>query len=333
MLRMPAEWEPQAFVQLTWPHAATDWKDMLDEIAETYVQMADAISGREPLLIVHPQPEVVASMLGERLKAEQLERITYFRCETNDTWARDHAFITLVSSKGNEDYRLLDFCFNGWGEKFEASLDNAINGKLFSRLPYHGNTQYENHLDFVLEGGSIESDGEGTIFTTSCCLSAPHRNHPLNDAEIEKELKRRLHAKRIIWLDCKPMAGDDTDGHIDTIVRIAPDNTLLFNKDKQLMEQLKGLLTLDGQPYRLLELPLPSPIYDEDGQQLPATYANFLILNGAVLVPTYNQPENDAEAVRIIQSAFPDREMVPIDSRPIIKQHGSIHCCTMQYPK
>ena len=330
---MPAECEPQAFVQLTWPHPATDWKDMLDEITETYVQMADAISEREPLLIVHPQPEVVELMLGKRLKAEQLERITYFPCETNDTWARDHGFITLVSTKGNKDYRLLDFCFNGWGEKFEASLDNAINAKMFSKLPYHGNTQYEDHLDFVLEGGSIESDGEGTIFTTSCCLSAPQRNQPLNEGEIEKELKRRLHAKRIIWLDCEPMAGDDTDGHIDTIVRIAPDNTLLSNKDKQLMEQLKGLLTLDGQPYRLLELPLPSPIYDEDGQQLPATYANFLILNGAVLVPTYNQPENDAEAVRIIQSAFPDREMVPIDSRPIIKQHGSIHCCTMQYPK
>ena len=200
-------------------------------------------------------------------------------------------------------------------------------------MPFHRNSQYEDHLNFVLEGGSIESDGEGTIFTTRCCLLAPHRNQPLNEAEIEKELMSRLHAKRIIWLDCEPMPGDDTDGHIDTIVRIAPDNTLLYNKDKQLMEQLKGLRTLEGQPYRLLELPLPSPIYDEDGEQLPATYANFLILNGAVLVPTYNQPENDAKAISIIQSAFTDREMVPIDSRSIIKQHGSIHCCTMQYPK
>ena len=142
----------------------------------------------------------------------------------------------------------------------------------------------------------------------------------------------RLHAKRIIWLDCEPMPGDDTDGHIDTIVRIAPDDTILFNKDERMHGQLKNLRTLESKPYHLLELPLPSPIYDEDGEQLPATYANFLILNGAVLVPTYHQPENDAEAIRIIQSAFPDREMVPIDSRSIIKQHGSIHCCTMQYP-
>ena len=250
---------------------------------------------------------------------------------------------------------LLDFCFNGWGEKFEAGLDNAINAKLFSMLSKEDNPQpstlnpqqYEPHLDFVLEGGSIESDGEGTIFTTRCCLMAPHRNQPLSESEIETELKRRLHARRIVWLDCEPMAGDDTDGHIDTMVRVAPDHTLLYNRSplptsplgegcqnadqKSLIRQLRDLRTLDGKPYRLLELPLPSPICDEDGEQLPATYANFLILNRAVLVPTYNQPENDAEAIRIIQTAFPDREMVPIDSRSIIRQHGSIHCCTMQY--
>ena len=331
---MPAEWEPQAFVQLTWPHAATDWKDDLEEITETYVQMADAISEHEPLLIVHPRPEEVESLLAARINETQMKRITFFACETNDTWARDHGFISLIERKEERGkLSLLDFCFNGWGEKFEAKLDNAINAKLFSVLAcYADNHDYEDHLDFVLEGGSIESDGEGTIFTTRCCLLAPHRNQPLNEAEIETELIRRLHAKQIIWLDCDPMPGDDTDGHIDTIVRIAPDNTILFNKDERMHGQLKNLRTLESKPYHLLELPLPSPIYAEDGEQLPATYANFLILNGAVLVPTYHQPENDAEAIRIIQSAFPDREMVPIDSRSIIKQHGSIHCCTMQYP-
>lgn len=348
--RMHAEWEPQAFVQLTWPHADTDWKDDLEAITETYVQMADAISKREPLLIVYPRPEEVKSLLAARISEAQMKRITFFACETNDTWARDHGFISLIERKEEREERkeergelsLLDFCFNGWGEKFEANLDNAINAKLFGKLTLNAN--YENHLDFVLEGGSIESDGEGTIFTTRCCLLAPHRNQPqspslalLNregeEKRIEAELIRRLHAKRIIWLDCEPIPGDDTDGHIDTIVRIAPGNTILFNKDERMHGQLKNLRTLDGKPYRLLELPLPSPIYDEDGEQLPATYANFLILNGAVLVPTYHQQENDAEAIRIIQSAFPDREMVPIDSRSIIKQHGSIHCCTMQFPE
>ena len=340
--RMPAEWEPQAFVQLTWPHADTDWQPMLDEITETYVQMADAITAREPLLIVHPQPDTVKALLAERLPKEQAERINYFQCETNDTWARDHGFISLVKRREERGKRrvergkicVLDFCFNGWGEKFEARLDNAINAKLFSMLDCYANTPAcENHLDFVLEGGSIESDGEGTIFTTRCCLLAPHRNQPLSEAEIETQLKRRLHASRIVWLDGEPMPGDDTDGHIDTIVRTAPHHTLLYNSDLKMKEQLQELRTLGGQPYRLLELPLPSPIRDEDGEQLPATYANFLILNGAVLVPTYHQPENDSEAISIIQRAFPDREMVPIDSRSIIKQHGSIHCCTMQFPE
>ena len=188
------------------------------------------------------------------------------------------------------EYHLLDFCFNGWGEKFEAGLDNAINGKLFPNLsalykslssllsPLSSKTSgskqtsllsplssllYIPHLDFVLEGGSIESDGEGTIFTTRCCLLAPHRNQPLTEAEIDAELKRRLHAERIVWLDCEPMTGDDTDGHIDTIVRIAPDNTLLFNRtgDDSLSRQLQRLRTLDGHEYRLLELPVPDPIY------------------------------------------------------------------------
>ena len=332
ILRMPAEWEPQAFIQLTWPHRDTDWLSILDEITETYLEMADAITLREPLLIVHPRPEEVKPMLAARLSEQQMKRITFFACETNDTWARDHGFISLTEER--EKLFLLDFCFNGWGEKFEAQLDNAINAKLFRMLPCHGNTPaYENHLDFVLEGGSIESDGEGTIFTTRCCLLAPHRNQPLQETEIEAELKRRLHAQRIVWLDAEPIPGDDTDGHIDTIVRTAPDHTLLYNEDLKMKEQLKELRTLDGKPYRLLELPLPSPIYDEDGEQLPATYANFLILNGAVLVPTDQQRENDAKAISIIQSAFPDREMVTIDSRSIIKQHGSIHCCTMQFPE
>ena len=259
--------------------------------------------------------------LGERLRVGELARELEIDGRRESQWLWRGSKICL-----------LDFCFNGWGEKFEARLDNAINAKLFSMLPCHGNTPaYENHLDFVLEGGSIESDGEGSIFTTRCCLLAPHRNQPLSEAEIETELKRRLCASRIVWLDGEPMPGDDTDGHIDTIVRTAPGHTLLYNRNHKMKVQLQELRTLGGQPYRLLELPLPSPIYDEDGEQLPATYANFLILNGAVLVPTYNQPENDNEALRIIQSAFPEHEMVPIDSRSIIKQHGSIHCCTMQF--
>jgi agmatine/peptidylarginine deiminase len=313
--RMPAEWEPQSGVQLTWPHAQTDWAPMLDEITATYRQMAQEIEKREPLLVVGPP--------------------------SNDTWARDHGFITLVSDS-QPDPLLLDFKFNGWGEKFPAELDNALNRRLFDGGTFAG--QYVSHLDFVLEGGSIESDGKGTIFTTTCCLMAPHRNQPLSRDEIEARLKEYLCAERVVWIDHGWLAGDDTDGHIDTLVRIAPDDTLLYiysddptdahYPELQLMEeQLRSFRTLDGRPYRLLSLPLPRPIYDADGERLPATYANFLVVNGAVLVPTYAQPDLDAAAMKTIGEAFPGREIVGIDCRAIIRQHGSLHCCTMQFPE
>lgn len=329
---MPAEWERQSAVQLTWPHKDTDWAPMLDEITAVYEQMAAEISKHERLIVVDDIP-------------------------TNDTWARDHGFITVEEksvprphTKGGVDMLLLDFKFNGWGEKFPAELDNAINHQLFDRMvatdhpfPFlHSQLpKYESHLDFVLEGGSIESDGKGTIFTTACCLLAPHRNQPLTQQDIEERLKEWLGAERVVWLQHGGLTGDDTDGHIDTLVRICPQDTILYvgcddTDDEQytelkLMEQeLQELRTLDGKPYRLLRLPMPRPIYD-DGERLPATYANYLVINDAVLYPTYGQPDHDDQARGIIQQAYPDREMVGIDCRAVIRQHGSLHCCTMQY--
>ena len=225
--------------------------------------------------------------------------------------------------------------------KFKAEKDNAIGRHLHAVNTF--NASMENNLDFVLEGGAIESDGQGTIMTTSQCLLAPNRNQPLDRQNIEAELKRRLRATRVIWLDHGTLEGDDTDGHIDTIVRMAPDNTLLYmgcddTNDSQyddlkaLEKQLLTLRTDDGKPYRLMALPSPSPIYDE-GERLPATYANFLIINGAVLMPTYRQPENDAKAKDILAQAFPDRQIVAIDACTAIRQHGSIHCLTMQFPE
>ena len=311
--RLPAEWEPQECVQLTWPHEGTDWAYMLDEITATYEEIAQEIRKREGLLIV-----------GE---------------PTNDTWARDHGFISLVDDEGGR--KLLDFCFNGWGEKFPAALDNAINHRIFQERKIKG--EYVDCLDFVLEGGSIESDGKGTIFTTTGCLLAPHRNQPMTQRDIDAWLKRELCAERILWIDHGHLTGDDTDGHIDTLVRICPDDTLLYvgcddpedeqYDDLRLMEeQLKTFRTLDDKPYQLMKLPMPDPIY-EGKERLPATYANFLIVNGAVLCPTYAQPDLDREALRIIGAAFPDREIVGIDCRSVIKQHGSLHCCTMQFPE
>ncbi|MCR5130489.1 MAG: agmatine deiminase family protein [Prevotella sp.] len=344
--RLPAEWEPQQSVMLTWPHKDTDWAPYLDDIVATMTTMAREIARREEVMIVVPQ----ASMLPEELR--QMERVRIMELPSNDTWARDHGPIVLKRMQEPSPQEIaerkfplcwLDFCFNGWGEKFEALWDNMLPLKIWSIYGFVGNTGFEDHEDFVLEGGSIETDGRGTLFTTSQCLLAPHRNQPLLQEEIEEQLKRRLRVNRVVWLDHGNLVGDDTDGHIDTIVRCAPDDTLVYvgcddENDEQyedfkaLEEQLKGLRTADGKPYRLLRLPMPDAIYD-DGDRLPATYANFLVINGAVLVPIYQQEAKDAEALSIVQKAFPDREMVPIDARTIIRQHGSVHCLTMQIPE
>lgn len=345
---LPPEWHPQMAVQLTWPHENTDWKPYLQEITATFVELVEAIARYETVWIVAPHAAEVEEMLRKRIKDPGLmKRVRLHACDTDDTWTRDHGGVVLLPGNGNGGPavqavrpRYLDFRFNGWGEKFAAHNDNAINRRLFEAGLF--DADYEDHLDFVLEGGSIESDGKGTVFTTSHCLLAPHRNQPLDRDGIEEELKRRLRARRIVWLDHGNLIGDDTDGHIDTIVRTAPDDTLLYIKcddvnDEHhedfvaLEKQLMKLRTLDGKPYRLLPLPMADAVY-QDGERLPATYANFLVINGAVVCPTYRNEKKDNLALQVIGEAFPRRDVIGIDSSVIIRQHGSIHCLTMQFP-
>ncbi|MCR4772806.1 MAG: agmatine deiminase family protein [Prevotella sp.] len=337
---LPAEWHRQEAVIITWPHEDTDWRDYLDEITATMVQMAKAIAKHERLIIAAQYPERLIAKLDSKLNADEMLNVGIYRIDNDDTWARDHGFITLLPENGSGKRKLLDFRFNGWGEKFAAEKDNEINANLFEQGAIAG--EYEDNLDFVLEGGSIESDGKGTVFTTSQCLLAPNRNQPMDKEQIEVELKKRLHAERVVWLDYGNLIGDDTDGHIDTIVRVCPDDTLLYikcdDKDdeqyadfKKLEDQLKTLRTIDGKPYKLVALPFTKAI-SYDGERLPATYANFLIINDAVIVPTYNQEEADRKAMDTIAKVFPDREIIGIGAGVIIRQHGSIHCLTMQVP-
>ena len=364
---LPAEWEPQSAIMLTWPHGGTDWKPYLRQITNTYLQLADIITRYEDLLVVTPILESTQRMLAEKLSEGQMNRVHLYEMDTNDTWARDHGPISMVSRGRHNSHvipiHLLDFKFNGWGEKFAWKKDNAINLQLYYQGAF--NAALENHQGFVLEGGSIESDGRGTLFTTSQCLLAPHRNQPFTRENIDSQLRNFFQVRNVVWLDHGNLVGDDTDGHIDTIVRVAPHDTLLYvgcddEEDEQyedfqaLEKQLQKLFTYEGYPYRLLKLPMPDAIYDEGdklttdrnskgdrlttdrnskGDRLPATYANFLILNGAVIYPTYNQPEKDEEAKRQIQLAFPDRDVIGVDSLTIIRQHGSIHCLTMQLPE
>lgn len=331
---LPAEWALQSGVQLTWPHAGTDWAYMLDEVQACFVDIAHEIARREKLLIVTPEPEEVKKQIAATVN---MENVRFLECDTNDTWARDHGAISMLNADG---ISLLDFKFNGWGLKFASDKDNLITRHAVEAGMLNG--RYTNRLGFVLEGGSIESDGMGTLLTTSECLLSPNRNGQMNRVEIEEYLRSVFHLQRVLWLDHGYLAGDDTDSHIDTLARFCSPDTIAYvqcndTEDehyealRKMEEQLKTFRTLSGKPYRLLALPMVDKI-EEEGERLPATYANFLILNDAVLYPTYRQPENDIRAKDVLQEAFPDYEIIGIDCCALIRQHGSLHCVTMQYP-
>ena len=335
------EWYPQSGVQLTWPHAGTDWAYMLPEVTECYLRLAFEIARREPLLIVAPEPEEVKRLLREKLPVAVCDKMVFAACPTNDTWARDHAFLTVGG--GSAGLELLDFRFNGWGDKFESHLDNAINRTIFDKGHILGGT-YTDCLDFCLEGGSIETDGRGTLLTTAQCLLNPNRNPQCGQSEIEDILARRLGVNHFLWLTEGYLAGDDTDSHIDTLARLCPDNTILYVKcaDKndehyaalqRMEEQIKAFRTPEGEPYRLITVPMPPAVYDEEGDRLPATYANYLVMDKAVLFPTYGLPETDELARQAIIKAYPSREAVGVPCNALIRQHGSLHCATMQYPR
>jgi len=331
---LPAEWALQSGVQLTWPHAETDWAYMLTEVQVCFTAIAREIAKRELLLIVTPEPEEVRRQISPVVN---MQNVRFMECETNDTWARDHGAITMLGAEGPS---LLDFTFNGWGLKFASDKDNLITRHTVKAGFLNG--RYINRLGFVLEGGSIESDGLGTLLTTSECLLSPNRNGQMSRDEIEEYLCSVFRLQRVLWLDYGYLAGDDTDSHVDTLARLCSPDTIAYVQctdvcDEhyealhQMEEQLKTFRTLDGKPYRLLALPMADKI-EEEGERLPATYANFLIMNDAVLYPTYCQPENDTRAKEVLQEAFPGREIIGIDCCALIRQHGSLHCVTMQYP-
>ncbi|MBP5458530.1 MAG: agmatine deiminase family protein [Paludibacteraceae bacterium] len=334
-IKLPAEWEKQSGVQLTWPHDLTDWDYILDDAIRCFVNIAKEIVKREKLLIVCPSEKEVKKQLGEI----DYSNITFKEIPSNDTWARDHGAISVFA---NGQPTLLDFTFNGWGMKFAADKDNLISRQLYLDEAFQPDVKYCSQLQFVLEGGSIESDGEGTLLTTEECLLSNNRNDHLSKEEIEKFLKQTFGLKRILWLKNGYLAGDDTDSHIDTLARLCDKETIAYvscddpedehyEALKAMEAELKEFKTSEGKPYKLIDLPM-APISYEEEDRLPATYANFLIMNDAVLMPTYNDPQKDELAKEQLRKAFPDREIVGIDCRTLIRQHGSLHCVTMQYP-
>jgi agmatine/peptidylarginine deiminase len=335
LVRLPAEWEQQQAVMLAWPHAKTDWAYMLNEVEDCYEQIARAITKHAKLLIVAPD----TSSIQARLSDCDREKLYFLDVDTNDTWTRDYGAITTLKADGTPVYN--DFCFNGWGLKFASNFDNLVTRKMVFAGLLKG--AYHNELGFVLEGGSIESDGEGTILTTRECLLSPNRNGDLTRKQISTHLKEVFGAKKVLWLDHGALEGDDTDSHIDTLARLAPNNTIVYvgcddHNDSHHEElaamraDLQAMRNINGEPFNLVELPLPDAIYDEDGERLPATYANFLIINNAVLLPVYGQAKKDFLAEQIMRIVFPEHEIISIDCNALIKQHGSLHCATMQFP-
>lgn len=332
---LPAEWYPQSAVQLTWPHVDTDWAPILDEVVPCFVAIAKEVIKREKLLIVCSDAEAVRAQLG----GVDESRILFREMETNDTWARDHGGISLFDQGQPVIY---DFVFNGWGMKFAANKDNLITRNLAAQHTFAADIPVINMQPFVLEGGSIESDGAGTLLTTVECLASVNRNEYLQKEELEAYLKEVFGVQRILWLENGYLAGDDTDSHVDTLARFCRVDTIAYVQctdetdehfeELQAMEQeLQAFRQMNGEPYRLVPLPMADPV-EWEGERLPATYANFLIMNGAVLLPFYNSLK-DEMARKALQQVFPEREVIGINCLPLIKQHGSLHCVTMQYPE
>lgn len=335
MKRMRAEWEKQRAVLFAFPHQWSDWQEYLSETRENFIAIIKQVLRFESVILIHHPNDLEGKQIIEKEFAEQIKegRIKVYAIKCNDTWARDFGAINLLEDEKNV---LLDFGFNGWGLKFASNWDNQINSALKELGEFGDELRV---MDMILEGGSIESDGEGVILTNTQCLLEKNRNPYLNQEQIELKLKEHLGAKKILWLNHGYLAGDDTDSHIDTLARfISPTQIAYVGCDdksdehyvelKAMESELKNLRDLNGKPYELIKLPFVRAIFDE-GERLPATYANFLFVNNALLVPTYGD-SNDSLALQILQDALPHLEVIGVDCQTLIRQHGSLHCVSMQ---
>lgn len=335
-IRLPAEWERQDGVLLCWPHRDTPWAPWLSDVEAVFISMIRAIARDERVLLIARCDTGAAAKL--QAVGIDLNRLRLFSLNSDDTWARD--FGPIAVEAGRELF-LRDFVFNGWGRKHPFRLDNLINRGLhvagaFGTVPLSG-------VRYVLEGGSIETDGAGSILATSACLLAKNRNPGFTRRQVEEVLHRTLGARRLLWLNNGALEGDDTDSHIDTLARFVNPTTIVYTacSDRRdshyrplsaMADELSAFRTLAGKPYRLIPLPLPRPCFNEQGDRLPATYANFLIINRSVLAPVYGCP-TDRTACRILAGLFPRRRVVPIDCSVIIRKRGAVHCLTMQLPR
>lgn len=335
---LPPEWHPQLAVMLTWPHPDGAWAGQLQQIDRTFARIGLQISLRQKLLLIcrdsQHQQHVTHCLQQQQVK---MENVVFHLCDSNDSWARDHGPITVLDT---EKTTLLDFNFNGWGNKYPAAKDNQINQSLIQSPMF--SRHHLRQLDFVLEGGAIDTDGKGTFLCTRNSILNTNRNNTSQEAA-ELLFKQEFSATKLLWLNHGHLIGDDTDSHIDTLARFCNENLIVyescsdendahFQELKKMQQELQQFTNIKGVPYQLKALPLPQKIFNTQGQRLPASYANFLIINKAVLVPLYNDP-NDSIALKILAQCFKQREIIGIDCSSLIEQFGSLHCIAMQIPQ
>jgi len=333
---MPAEWERHEAVWLAWPYDKTTFPDRVDKVEEIYAQIISAVHKSENvnLFVKSKEMQTKAVRLLEK-KEVDFGKVNFFLFDYADVWFRDYGPVFVVD-KNKKKLAMVRWKFNAWGEKYgelikDAQIPSVINQKMKLRCFEPG---------IVLEGGSIDVNGKGTLLTTEQCLLNKNRNPRLNREEIEKYLKNYLGVNHIIWLK-NGIAGDDTDGHVDDIARFVNPTTVLCayeeNKTDEdypvLKENYEILLNSkdqDGNRLNIIKLPTPGFVGDKS-HRLPASYANFYIANSAVLVPVFGR-ENDKKALKIIQKVFPERKIVGIDCTDLVYGLGAIHCITQQLP-
>lgn len=332
------EWAPQYATLLVWPHSGTDWKPYLERVHRTYLELTEIIAAHQKVMIVCRDTALKDTIFSELSQNAQTQ-CEFYCLPYNDTWVRDFGPITVRDSNGQ--LILTDFNFDGWGAKFASDSDNQITTRLIEQHAFPERAHQK--VDWVLEGGSIDGDGQGTLLTTARCLLQHTRNHNINQREFEQMLKKYLGISRVLWLQRGYLFGDDTDGHVDTLARFLDPDTICYcqcidREDQHYVElshmekELEALRKPDGSSYRLVPLPLPRAIYNSENRRLPATYLNFLFINHAVILPVYQQ-DLDSVAIHTLQQACPTRRVIPLDSRVLIEQSGSIHCASMQIPK
>jgi len=333
---LPAEWSQQDGILLCWPHKSTDWQALLAEVEPVFDQLVKYICQHQKLiLIAHDENHQIA--IKKRLSHKNINTsaIQWLIHPNNDTWCRDYGPITVIK---NDHTHALDFGFNGWGNKFAHDQDDQTNKKLKQNGLLTCNLE---SIDLILEGGSIESDGQGTLLTTEHCLLSPMRNPQLDKQQIEALLSEQLGIDHFLWLSHGYLEGDDTDSHVDNLARFCNETTIAYASChdktdihyqalKEMENELKAFRTRDDKAYTLIPLSIPKAIFEKE-QRLPASYVNFLITNDYVLMPTFKD-EQDLINKEKLQSVFTDRNVIGIPSQDIIRQYGSIHCLSMQLP-